>query len=46
MSNKELIRLMIDLEKQENDFIYKLLIIKTKRNLIKKMLKNHQIEPC
>jgi len=46
MTNRELIRLMVDLEKQEKDFINKLLLIKAKRNIIKKMLEKHQNEPC
>ena len=46
MTNRELIRLMIYLEKEEKDFINKLLIIRTKRTLIKKMLKKQQSEPC
>ena len=46
MTNRKLIKLLRELEIQEEDFIKKLLIIKTKRTLIKKMMKKQQNEPC
>ncbi len=45
MTNRELIKLLRELEAQEEDFIRKLLIIKTKRDLVKKMLKMNRVIP-
>ena len=45
MTNRELIKLLKELEAQEEDFIRKLLIIKTKRDLVKKMLKKYRAIP-
>tara|TARA_Y100000356_G_C10999234_1_gene152481 strand:- start:224 stop:364 length:141 start_codon:yes stop_codon:yes gene_type:complete len=46
MTNRELIKLMRELEAQEEDFIRKLMLIKTKRSLVKKMLKKQKNVPC
>ena len=45
MTNRELIKLLRELEAQEEDFIRKLLIIKTKKDLVKKMLKMCRVIP-
>jgi hypothetical protein len=37
---------MRELEAQEEDFIRKLMLIKTKRSLVKKMLKKQKNVPC
>ena len=43
MTNRELIRLIVGLEKEEEDFINKLLLIRIKKDLITKMLKSRKV---
>tara|TARA_R110001592_G_scaffold192795_14_gene439851 strand:+ start:11880 stop:12020 length:141 start_codon:yes stop_codon:yes gene_type:complete len=44
--NRDLIKELNALEEKEKDFINKLLIIKTKKDIIRKMLKLHKKETC
>ena len=46
MTNRDLIKLLRELEAKEEDFIRKLMLIKTKRSLVKKMLKKQKNVPC
>ena len=46
MTNRDLIAQLKALEEKEKDFINKLLIIKTKKDIVRKMLKMHKKEPC